>query len=274
MAKRPTIHRPASRSAARISNVRRARIIFGTLGLALVGLGLLASGILSRCPASVEEDHPHAAAVHGGTLVPVGDDEDHYHVEAVLTRNGLLRPYTFSGDAAQVVEVENQTPTAQVRAAGVAEPVAVKLRAVPQAGDARGKTSQFVGLVPWALRGKSLTAIVPELIFSDKRFPVKFELDGNTVAGAMPTHRDDEEKLLRTPGRKYTAYDIEANGNTTAAKKFGRAKPRHDEAPKPGEAVCPVTRSKASPKSPGLQKLPVLLPALYWRVCGAGQGTA
>ncbi|MBY0524745.1 MAG: hypothetical protein K2R98_15175 [Gemmataceae bacterium] len=208
---------------------------------------LLTTGILTPRPALIE-DHPHASAVHGGMLVPVGDDRDHYHVEAVVTRGGIFRLYTFSADAAKVVEVKVQTLTAQFRAAGASGPVLVKLRANPQAGDSAGKTSQFVGRLPWALRGKMLEVKVPELIFGDHRFPVEFELAAKKIAGDMPTHRDDEDRLLRTSGGKYTVEDVQANGNTTAVQKFEKVKPRHDERPGPGDLVCPVTRAKASPK--------------------------
>lgn len=248
MAKRTTTHRAASRNAERRSNVRRAWIIFGTLGVALVGLFLLTSGILVRHPAPAEEDHPHIAAAHGGTLVSVGDGQDHYHVEAVMTRSGLLRLYTYAHDAAQVIEVDAEASTAQLRAAGGAETVAVKLRAVPQVGDSAGKTSQFIGRVPWHLRGKPLAVTVPEFAFANKRFTVNLELEGSKDKSEMPIHAENEGQLLLTPGGSYTAEDVQANGNTTASAKFKMLRPRHDVPPKPGESICPVTLSRANPE--------------------------
>src|SRR5262249_39697994 len=58
---------------------------------------------------------------------------------------------------------------------------------------------------------------------------------------------EDEKKLFLRPGGIYTAADIKANGNQTAAQKFAGFKPAHDRDPKPGEKICPITRTKANP---------------------------
>jgi hypothetical protein len=53
--------------------------------------------------------------------------------------------------------------------------------------------------------------------------------------------------LYLTPGGIYTAADIQANGNMTAAQKFKGKEWAHDDK-KPGDKVCPVTNNKAEPE--------------------------
>ncbi len=71
--------------------------------------------------------------------------------------------------------------------------------------------------------------------------------DANTE---MPSKVADsaERELYLTPGGRYTAADIEANGNVTASQKFKGIKSAHDLNPKQGERVCPITKTKANPK--------------------------
>lgn len=53
-------------------------------------------------------------------------------------------------------------------------------------------------------------------------------------------------ELYLTPAGKYTAADIDANGRQTAGQKYASFRARHDFDPQPGDAVCPITRTKAS----------------------------
>ena len=66
----------------------------------------------------------------------------------------------------------------------------------------------------------------------------------------MPTKvfNEEERNFYLTPGGKYTAEDIKANGNVTAAEKFRGFQASHDLKPQPGERICPVTLTKANPK--------------------------
>jgi hypothetical protein len=57
-----------------------------------------------------------------------------------------------------------------------------------------------------------------------------------------------ERQLYLTPGGKYTAEDIKANGNMTASQKYAGFKASHDRNPRPGDKICPITDTKANPK--------------------------
>jgi YHS domain-containing protein len=58
----------------------------------------------------------------------------------------------------------------------------------------------------------------------------------------------EEQRLYLEPDGLYTEEDIAANGNRTASEAFVNFKARHDFNPQPGDAICPVTRTKANPE--------------------------
>jgi hypothetical protein len=154
-------------------------------------------------------------------------------------------------DETTVLEVDTQMLPAFVKKPGN-ESVSIILKPEPQAGDAQGKTSQFVGRFPRELDGRQLEVTIPSLRIGGERYRVPFS---NKVAASghaepMPASSDDEEerKLYLTPGGKYTAKDIEANGKMTATEKFKGVMARHDLKPKAGEQLCPITLTKANPK--------------------------
>jgi len=57
-----------------------------------------------------------------------------------------------------------------------------------------------------------------------------------------------ENELYLEPGGLYTLEDIEENGRLTASQKYVGFIPAHDANPKPGEPICPITRTKANPE--------------------------
>lgn len=62
-----------------------------------------------------------------------------------------------------------------------------------------------------------------------------------------PVERTEERSFFVTPAGKYTAADIEANGKMTPAEKYRGFQARHDFSPRPGDRLCPITRTKANP---------------------------
>mgnify|MGYP005861200791 CR=1 FL=1 len=67
---------------------------------------------------------------------------------------------------------------------------------------------------------------------------------------AMPTKVTDaeERELYLTPGGTYTEADVAANGRKTASEAYPNFRTNHDADPRPGDPVCPVTRTKADPR--------------------------
>jgi YHS domain-containing protein len=194
-------------------------------------------------------EHTHKPGSHGGQVVEIGFDN--YHAEIVLEKGGTFRLYTLARDESRIMEVAKQELTAYLKPEDAADAVAVTLKPLPQQGDAEGKTSQFVGRLPAELEGKRVTATVPSIAIAGERFRFAFTLgEQEQHAEVMPVKAagEEESELYLTPGGLYTEADIQANGNTTASRKFSGIKPVHDAHPWPGDKLCPISLTKANAK--------------------------
>jgi hypothetical protein len=194
------------------------------------------------------EEHVHKPGGHGGNIVAIG--RDNYHAEAVFEKGGALKLYLLGQDEAKVQEVESQVLTAYAKGEGDMEATPFTIRPAPQAGDTEGKTSQFVGKLPKDLWGKKVEVTVPSITIAGERFRFGFQSVNEAHDEGMPARLADEEerKLYLTPGGKYTAEDIQANGGRTASEKFRGLMASHDLKPKSGDKICPITLTKANPK--------------------------
>jgi YHS domain-containing protein len=193
-------------------------------------------------------EHAHKSGAHGGNVVEIG--RDNYHAEAVLEAGGVLRLYLLGADEARVMEVESQTLTAYARPEGGADAVALSLNSDPQPGDTAGKTSRFAGTLPKTLAGRALEVTVPSIRIVGERFRFGFTSAGGAHDAGVPAKVGgaEERALYLTPGGKYSAADVRANGNAVASEKFQGEKAAHDLKARPGDPICPVTLTKANPK--------------------------
>jgi hypothetical protein len=195
-----------------------------------------------------EAAHGHRAGAHGGNIVEIG--RDNYHAEAVFEKGGTVRLYLLGKDEARVQEIEAQVIPAYAKADGANEAVAFSLQPAPQADDAAGKTSQFIGRLPRDLAGRKVEVTVPSIRINGERFRFAFASATGSHEEAMPSATEDAEarQLYLIPGGMYTQADIEANGSTTAAEKYKGIVSNHDMKPMPGDKLCPVTATKANPQ--------------------------
>jgi hypothetical protein len=225
---------------------------FAASGLAI--LALVGCNKSEPAPAPVSpgdaksDEHVHKPGAHGGIIVPLGRDS--YHVEAVFEAKGTIRLYTLGKDEARVQEVAAQELIAFVSPTGSNAAEQVKFTPTPQTGDAPGKTSLFVGTLPPALRGKEVRAVINNIHIGEERFRFEFARGNAGHGDAMPEKlgSEKEQKVFFTPGGKYTTADIAANGSTVPSVKYGDVDIEHDDAPKPGEKICPISKTKANPK--------------------------
>ncbi len=215
-----------------------------TLAVALIiGLWLYTRSLES--PADLEHAHPVGA--QGGVII--GFDRDRYHAEVWVEPDGVLRLMTLGRSPSEIIDVESQALVAYV-AGGAGETVAVPLRPEPQPGDGSGRTSQFAGRLPSQLTGRPIQATVAALQIDGRRYRFGFAWPAEAAHQLpMPDKVQDEaeRELYLEPGGMYTAADIEANGQLTASAAFVGFKAQHDFAPRPGDRLCPVTRTKANP---------------------------
>lgn len=245
------------------------KLIFVTGGLLVVAGGLLSLGCGNTesppAPAPVDkgtgkahgpqaagdEAHGHKPGAHGGTLVSLGRDS--YHAEAVFEKNGTVRLYMLGKDEARIQEVETQDLAAFVTPQGVGEADKMTFRPEPQPEDAKGKTSQFVATLPKDLLGKRVQVTVNNINVNGERFRIAFSnaaAAGDGHGAQMPEKRGSaaEQALFLSPGGLYTDADIKANGGTVPSVKYAGIRAQHDDNPKTGEKICPISKTKANPR--------------------------
>ncbi len=202
----------------------------------------------NKADSVVEAEHPHKPGSHGGIIIPIGTDS--YHAEAVIEKGGDFRLMTLGKDESRIQEVDVQTIKAYVKVIGQPDATPVELSAIPQDGDASGKTSQFVGQLPEDAKGKPLEVTIPNIRINGERFRIGFSTAPTPHQEDMPAGLPaaEEHALYFMPHGKYTDADIEANGRMTASQKFKGVLSSHNMKPKPGDRICPVTLTKANPK--------------------------
>jgi hypothetical protein len=219
----------------------RTRLFWRTVIVMSVAVGVTLAGLYVAGHARRWWGHGHPPGSHGGTVVALIGEGGHYHAEGVVDGDGVLTLHTLSEDPGRPELVEAQLLTARVRPEGAAEERTVELMPLPRLSDDVGKTSRFAALLPQELRKPKLSVSVAEIAVAGARFSLALTVDGT---GA---HADGGgEELFATPGGKYTAEDVRANGRLTAPSKYAGFTTSHDLSPRPGEKSCPVSRFKAS----------------------------
>jgi hypothetical protein len=213
---------------------------------AVLALNLVGPG--RRVSDTDDGPHGHPPGPHGGAVVAI-DRDNRFHAEAVLGAGGRIHLYTFGRELTEWRPLKARTVCAAVRGHDGADEYAVMLRPEPQATDPPGAASLFVGRLPPAMWHAHLRLIVWSLAIDGERF--RFEIDSSNPspdAAAAERAVAAESALHTTPGGKYQAEDIEANGRVTASQKYRGERPAHDHDPAAGERVCPVTRLRADPR--------------------------
>jgi hypothetical protein len=190
--------------------------------------------------------HRHDPGMHGGTIVAVG--HEHYHVEALVAEGGMLKLFTLGQDQSRVITVPAQPLTAYVRTAQQTAAAPMTLTPTRQPSDPAGQTSAFEGSLPAHVQSGHLMVVVPSLTIGDRRYRLGFSIEGGHEL-QMPVKVTDqaERDLYLTAQGKLTADDIRANGSQTASQKYSSFRSTHDAHPAAGDAICPITGTKANP---------------------------
>jgi hypothetical protein len=229
---------------------KRLHAIFACGAVALVWMVAYFCFFGVSPPAQGRTSHEHHAQ-HGGLVEAIGTS----HIELLVEKGGRLRVYTLGKDETQIRPLAVTELTAEVQAHGAAEFNRVNLRAEPLPGDTPGTAAQFAGQLPTELVGKPLNIILTVPI-DGNRYRARFM---TTAHGAESSHEtvmpqtkvigisEKERNLFLTPGGLYSYADIQANGRQVASEKFRNFEPKHNLFPKPGERICPVTKTVANP---------------------------
>lgn len=194
-------------------------------------------------------EHKHQQGAHGGIMVSLGQDS--YHVEAVLGSDSKVRLYMLGRDETRVIDVPAGTLRGFVQLEGDVQADSIEFQPEPQPGDVDGRTSCFTASLPDRMLGRDLMITIPNIAIDGERFRLSFQTHSADHSDAeMPSKatNDEEEALYTRPGGVYTAADIDANGNQTPGQKYRGIRSKHDRNPKPGDRICPVTKTKANPQ--------------------------
>lgn len=240
-----------------LSAMRLRVSVLAAASAALAGCNSGSSGItrdsspVAVRPKKEANPHDHAAGVHGGAVRFAGSDE--FHAEAIFESGGTVALYTFGRDETVVRAIDEQNLDGHIRLLSDSTWMPVVFKPQPQAGDGKGKSSRFTASLPKAIAGQAVVVKFAAIRIDDRSYRLAFESaahDDRDSHAAMPTKVEESEEvtLYRTPGGKYTATDIAANGNKTASEKFKGIKGEHDSKPKPGDKLCPISMTKASAK--------------------------
>jgi hypothetical protein len=97
------------------------------------------------------------------------------------------------------------------------------------------------------LVGPAIIVLIIGLWISTRSGPAPTDDVQSGVEMPVKVLDDAERDLYLTPGGKYTAADIAANGRMTASQRYRDFHARHDANPQPGDLLCPITQTKANP---------------------------
>lgn len=223
----------------------RTIVIIATLVIgvaAVLTLNLVGPGQPLVTPAP--ESHGHPPGRHGGSVVAI-DRDNHFHAEAAIEGDGLVRLYLFGRELTEVRPVVARTVCASVRGHDAEGDFALMFRAEPLETDPPGKTSRFAGRLPPTLWRGHHWLVIWSLPIEGARFRFEIELTHTPPDEAVVAKAEkDEDALYAVPKGKYLADDVRRNGTVPASRKYRGKRPSHDEQPAPGERVCPVSRER------------------------------
>lgn len=229
--------------------------------LRLIGYGLCLSGALllialpgcnsgtpdkqdKQAKKEGKDEHEHGeTGPHGG---PLAEWDNVYHAEFTAdhgAKQAIVYIHDDKAKKAPQVEASRFTKV-RLTITSVKPPIVIELThdakksgpdgiAFVGTHDELAKTTGFKG---------NLSGLRDEKSKDEKRYSNDFEYEG------VKDSKDKAVNLALKPGGIYTAADIKANGNTTPAEKYKGKKLGHGEDdPKPGDKICPISKSKANP---------------------------
>jgi hypothetical protein len=199
-----------------------------------------------NAPHAVDLVHDHPPGPHGGAVVAVDQSND-YHAEAAIGSDGRLRLYTFGRLVLEPAPIASDYLCASVRLHESDADYPVMLRAEPPNGDTPGTSSRFAGRVPPDARRGHARLVVWSLPAGGGRF--RFEVSVPVLEQNVADFDRviaEEAALYATPGGRYVADDIRANGPLVASIKFRGERPEHRHDAKVGGFLCPVSGLRAN----------------------------
>ena len=230
-------------------------------GLAAAGCGNTPDAPKAQPPAATKAgdqgDHgdggDHGAGPHGGTVIEFGKYHGEFCVDHARKQATV---YVLDGSVKNAAPVAAETLSLSVKT----PQFQVELKADPQPGDPKGKSSRFVathenfakeqefeGTLSGLIDGKPYSGDFKEEPHADPKKGSKAAGEVDAHGRAVAQGNAAEAEVCLKPGGIYTDADIKANGGTTVSAKYKDLKVSHDIKPKAGDQLCPVTLTKANP---------------------------
>lgn len=184
-------------------------------------------------------------------------------MECTIQKGGVVSVSFLDQDEATLFPIQAAEIVAQAQP--IHQEVQVStftLKGQPTAGEAPGTASTFTGQLPEDINGRAITLSlnVPmdgktyRLTFNQDRHPDddRTPITGKMLASGkivMPdgVAPEEEKRLFLTPGGPYTQQDIDQNRSMVPSVKFRGFQASHDMNPKPGDRICPITKTKINP---------------------------
>lgn len=196
-------------------------------------------------PKGHEGHAEHEEGLHGGAIAEVSK----YHAEFTVDHAKKEATVYFLDENLK----KHEPIDAATIQLGIKKPaIQIELKAVPQDGEPKGKSSRFVGTHEALGKEQEFEGTIT-VVLEGKPFSGDFKEEPHA------DHKDHKKKaeakadpkevaLFLEPGGIYTKADIEANGGKVPSVKYAGFKASHDIKPKSGDKLCPVTLTKSSDK--------------------------
>src|SRR5690606_38759222 len=131
-------------------------------------------------------------------------------------------------DPTQLLEIEQASLSAYVKADTFDAATKILLTPCPQPGDHPGRTSCFTGTLPIGVSDSNISMTIPNLQIHGGRYHARFAAEAPTAEMPTVVSPNKARDLYLVPAGKYTLADIEENGRLTAAQKYRTFQPSHD----------------------------------------------
>jgi YHS domain-containing protein len=215
----------------------------------------------ARAASLIVDDGTHSDdQPHSPNILSAGD----CHVEAQLGKDGRIELFIYGQKERQLHPISYVGPAFVLEAKAMFPGelgIPVEMTASPYSNEPAGTSSRFVGQVDRRV-GLEQMALYLTISLEGKNYLLRWfpknlmpaaPAPPRTAAApdpAMPqaVPATTAKSLFLSPGGKYTAQDVAANGRTTAVQKYGSQMSMHNAHPKPGDRICPITDTVANPK--------------------------
>jgi hypothetical protein len=128
------------------------------------------------------------------------------------------------------------------------QPLACSSKAPPPAGSVVDEAQERFSMRAKPGSGMRVLLLLPTVFFLGAAIAAAGRRLFRDRPFSPPAPAEEQRRLYLTPGGRYTAADIRANGDTLPAEKFKGVLANHHLHPAVGDRICPITDTRANPR--------------------------